>query len=124
MSVYDAPEAVSAPGPLLRCTRRSWRATCHATCFMICWRRFKLDQTKTRFNSIAELEGYSRDSANPVGRLVLLVAGYRDQQIALLSDKICTALQLANFWQDVVEDWEHGRRYLPGRPDAALRRNG
>jgi squalene synthase HpnC len=75
---------------------------------------FKLDQTKTRFESIAELEEYSRNSANPVGRLVLLVSGYREEQIARLSDKICTALQLANFWQDVVEDWERGRRYLPG----------
>jgi squalene synthase HpnC len=75
---------------------------------------FKQDQTKTRFESIAELEEYSRDSANPVGRLVLLVCGYREESIALLSDKICTALQLANFWQDVVEDWERGRRYLPG----------
>ena len=75
---------------------------------------FKLDQTKTRFESIAELEKYSRNSANPVGRLVLLVSGYREEQIARLSDKICTALQLANFWQDVVEDWERGRRYLPG----------
>ena len=75
---------------------------------------FKLDQTKTRFESIAELETYSKDSANPVGRLVLLVSGYREESIALLSDKICTALQLANFWQDVVEDWERGRRYLPG----------
>jgi len=75
---------------------------------------FRLDQTKTRFESIADLEGYSRDSANPVGRLVLLVSGYRHEPVALLSDKICTALQLANFWQDVVEDWERGRRYLPG----------
>ena len=75
---------------------------------------FKLDQTKTRFESIAELEAYSKDSANPVGRLVLLVSSYREESIALLSDKICTALQLANFWQDVVEDWERGRRYLPG----------
>ena len=75
---------------------------------------FKLDQTKTRFASLADLEQYSRDSANPVGRLVLLVSGYRDEHIAVLSDRICTALQLANFWQDVVEDWGRGRRYLPG----------
>jgi phytoene/squalene synthetase len=45
--------------------------------------------------------------------LVLWVSGYRDEWRALLSDKVCTALQLANFWQDVVEDWERGRRYLP-----------
>jgi squalene synthase HpnC len=75
---------------------------------------FKLDQTTTRFDSITELEEYSRDSANPVGRLVLLVSGYREESIAVLSDRICTALQLANFWQDVVEDWGRGRRYLPG----------
>ena len=44
---------------------------------------------------------------------MLLVCGYRDERRALLSDKICTALQLANFWQDVVEDADRGRRYLP-----------
>lgn len=75
---------------------------------------FEQDQTKTHFESVAELIDYSRLSANPVGRLVLWVAGYRDEPRALLSDKVCTALQLANFWQDVVEDCERGRRYLPG----------
>jgi squalene synthase HpnC len=74
---------------------------------------FRLDQEKFGYESLAELELYSRDSANPVGRLVLLVSNYREESIALLSDKICTALQLANFWQDVLEDWERGRRYLP-----------
>lgn len=74
---------------------------------------FRLDQTKTRYASLAELEAYSRDSANPVGRLVLLMSGYSQEPLALLSDKVCTALQLANFWQDVVEDWERGRRYIP-----------
>jgi squalene synthase HpnC len=74
---------------------------------------FRLDQTKTRYESLAELDAYSHDSANPVGRLVLLISGYREESLALLSDKICTALQLANFWQDVVEDWERDRRYLP-----------
>ena len=44
---------------------------------------------------------------------MLLVCGYRDEERALLSDKVCTALQLANFWQDVVEDADRGRRYLP-----------
>ena len=56
---------------------------------------------------------YSHYSANPVGRLVLWVCGYREESLGLLSDKVCTALQLANFWQDVVEDAERGRRYLP-----------
>ena len=76
-------------------------------------RAFEMDQVKTRFNSLMELEDYSQLSANPVGRLVLWVSGYRDEERALLSDKVCTALQLANFWQDVVEDWERDRRYLP-----------
>jgi squalene synthase HpnC len=74
---------------------------------------FRMDQVKTEYETWDELLEYSHYSANPVGRLVLWVCGYRDENIALLSDKICTALQLANFWQDVVEDKERGRRYLP-----------
>jgi squalene synthase HpnC len=74
---------------------------------------FKIDQTKTEYNTWDELLEYSRYSANPVGRLVLWVCGYKDEDLALLSDKVCTALQLANFWQDVVEDKERGRRYIP-----------
>jgi squalene synthase HpnC len=82
---------------------------------------FKMDQFKTEYETWDELLEYSHYSANPVGRLVLLVCGYRDESVALLSDKICTALQLANFWQDVVEDKERGRRYLPAE---SLRRFG
>ena len=74
---------------------------------------FQQDQMKTHYGTWDEVVEYSRNSANPVGRLVLLVCGYRDERRALLSDKICTGLQLANFWQDVVEDAERGRRYLP-----------
>ncbi|MCU1321568.1 MAG: squalene synthase HpnC [Acidobacteriaceae bacterium] len=74
---------------------------------------FKMDQVKTEYETWDELMKYSRYSANPVGRLVLWVCGYREEALGLLSDKVCTALQLANFWQDVVEDAERGRRYLP-----------
>jgi len=74
---------------------------------------FEMDQTLTHHESLESLIAYSRLSANPVGRLVLWVSGYRDEARALLSDKVCTALQLANFWQDVVEDFERGRRYIP-----------
>lgn len=74
---------------------------------------FQMDQRVTKYGSLEELVEYSRYSANPVGRLVLWVSGYRDEARGLLSDKVCTALQLINFWQDVVEDWERGRRYLP-----------
>jgi squalene synthase HpnC len=75
---------------------------------------FKTDQVKTEYESWEELLEYSHYSANPVGRLVLWVCGYREEVLGLLSDKVCTALQLANFWQDVVEDAERGRRYIPG----------
>jgi squalene synthase HpnC len=80
---------------------------------------FRMDQVKTSYNSWEELLEYSHFSANPVGRLVLWVCGYSEEPLALLSDKVCTALQLANFWQDVVEDAERGRRYVPA--DAMLR---
>jgi len=76
-------------------------------------RAFEQDQVKTEYYSWDEAVDYSRYSANPVGRLVLMVCGYRDEQRALLSDKICTGLQLANFWQDCVRDSEIPRRYLP-----------
>src|SRR5580698_8757697 len=75
---------------------------------------FRMDQVKPTYDNWDELLEYSHYSANPVGRLVLRVCGYREESLALLSDKVCTALQLANFWQDVVEDAERGRRYLPG----------
>jgi squalene synthase HpnC len=76
-------------------------------------RAFRQDQVKTRYDTWDEAVDYSRYSANPVGRLVLMVCGYRDEARALLSDNICTALQLANFWQDAVRDSEIGRRYIP-----------
>ena len=75
---------------------------------------FEQDQVYTHHASLETLEEYSRFSADPVGRLVLLVSGYRDPELMRLSDEICTGLQLANFYQDVVTDWEdRGRRYLP-----------
>ena len=81
---------------------------------------FEQDQVYAKHESLATLEEYSRYSANPVGRLVLLLSGYRDEELMRLSDEICTGLQLANFYQDVVTDWvDRGRRYLPS--DAMLR---
>jgi squalene synthase HpnC len=75
---------------------------------------FEQDQVYTHHESLATLEHYSRYSANPVGRLVLLASGYRSEELMLLSDEICTGLQLANFYQDVVSDWQQRhRRYLP-----------
>jgi squalene synthase HpnC len=74
---------------------------------------FEQDQVYTHHESLATLEHYSRYSANPVGRLVLLVSGYHSEELLQLSDDICTGLQLANFYQDVVEDRARGRRYIP-----------
>src|SRR5271170_2846255 len=74
---------------------------------------FRQDQAVTRFTSMDEVLGYCRYSANPVGHLVLYCAGYRDAEMLRLSDYTCSALQLANFWQDVRIDYEQGRVYIP-----------
>jgi squalene synthase HpnC len=73
---------------------------------------FKMDVTTKRRQRFEDLLTYCRYSANPVGQLVLLLFGYRDPELPTLSDAICTALQLANFWQDVAVD-EKDRIYLP-----------
>ena len=75
---------------------------------------FEQDQSLTRYQTYDQIVDYCRRSANPVGRLVLYMTGYRDPQRQQLSDQICTALQLANFWQDVRRDLlERDRVYLP-----------
>jgi squalene synthase HpnC len=74
---------------------------------------FKQDQRVTRYANWDELFGYCRYSANPVGRLVLRLCGYADQERDRMSDATCTALQLANFWQDVTVDFQKDRVYLP-----------
>ena len=74
---------------------------------------FRQDQSITRYETFDDLLGYCRYSANPVGHLVLYLCGYRDTERQLLSDYTCTALQLANFWQDVSADLAKGRIYLP-----------
>ncbi len=76
-------------------------------------RAFRQDQTVTRYESFDDLLGYCRYSANPVGHLVLHLCGYSDAERQQLSDFTCTALQLANFWQDLSVDYAKGRIYLP-----------
>lgn len=73
----------------------------------------RMDQTVARYPTFEDLERYCRHSANPVGHLVLYVCGYRDEERQRLSDHTCTALQLANFWQDVSRDYDKGRIYVP-----------
>lgn len=74
---------------------------------------FKQDVVKRRYANFDEVMDYCRRSANPVGRLILLLFDYRDEHLHQLSDHICTALQLANFWQDVAVDLQKDRVYLP-----------
>jgi squalene synthase HpnC len=74
---------------------------------------FRHDQVVTRYNSMQDVLGYCRYSANPVGRLVLYACGHADEERFRLSDATCSALQLANFWQDVRVDFAKDRVYLP-----------
>lgn len=84
-------------------------------------RAFVQDQIVARYQTYDELFDYCRYSANPVGRLVLRLCGYSDTERVRLSDATCTALQLANFWQDVTVDFEKDRVYIPLE---ALHRHG
>src|SRR5262249_11347637 len=74
---------------------------------------FGQDITTSRYDSWDDVFDYCRRSANPIGRLVLRIAGYRDAALDRSSDALCTALQLTNFWQDFGRDWRIGRLYVP-----------
>jgi squalene synthase HpnC len=76
-------------------------------------RAFRQDVVVKRYDTWESVIDYCSRSANPVGRLVLTVFGYRDPRTAEWSDAVCTALQLANFWQDLALDWQKGRLYVP-----------
>ncbi len=81
--------------------------------FLDLLRAFRQDQTVHRYATWSDVLDYCVYSANPVGRLVLYLCDYRDEERQRLSDFTCTALQLANFWQDVSRDIEKGRIYIP-----------
>ncbi len=74
---------------------------------------FLQDTEKGRYDSMEEVLAYCRYSANPVGRIILHLHGYKDDSLMRYSDHICTALQLANFWQDVKVDIKKNRIYIP-----------
>lgn len=74
---------------------------------------FRQDVTVTRYETWDDVFDYSRRSANPVGRLVLRIAGHDDPLMDRWSDAFCTALQLTNFWQDLAADFTRGRIYVP-----------
>jgi squalene synthase HpnC len=82
---------------------------------------FRQDTEKRRYASWEELLDYCRRSANPVGRLVLLVFEQEDPELPPLSDAVCTALQLANHWQDAAIDYARDRIYVP---EDMMRRHG
>ena len=90
-----------------------WRFHIPAEPFLDLLFAFEQDQLVKSYRTYEQLLGYCRYSANPVGRLVLYLAEAFDPARAALSDHICTALQLANFWQDVARDFAIGRVYLP-----------
>jgi squalene synthase HpnC len=81
--------------------------------FMDLLKAFRSDVDFEGFETLGDLLDYARYSANPVGRLVLYLFGFRDPERQRLSDLICTGLQLANFWQDVAIDCAKGRIYFP-----------
>ena len=80
---------------------------------------FRQDVTVTRYRTWKDVLDYCRRSANPVGRLVLRIAGYQDRVLDERSDAICSALQLTNFWQDLKIDFDRGRIYLPDEEQRA-----
>ncbi len=75
---------------------------------------FRQDVTVTRYATWADLLDYCRRSANPVGRIVLRISGFRDETLDRRSDSVCSALQITNFLQDFGRDWRAGRLYVPG----------
>jgi hydroxysqualene synthase len=75
---------------------------------------FRQDVTTTRYQTWDEVFEYCRRSANPIGRLVVRLAGHQRADVDRWSDAVCTALQLTNFWQDLAIDWKRGRLYVPG----------
>jgi phytoene synthase len=74
---------------------------------------FRQDVLVSRYETWEDVFDYCRRSANPIGRLVLGINGYRDARLEAWSDAVCTALQLTNFWQDLEQDWQRGRLYVP-----------
>lgn len=74
---------------------------------------FRQDIATNRYKAFDDVRDYCRHSADPVGRIVLLLFNYRDERLMEMSDAVCTALQLTNFWQDLSRDFSRGRLYIP-----------
>ena len=120
MRLHDAVRSAGVPrsdhpnDPILAAVAHSIRSLdLPLTLFDDLVSAFGQDTTTTRYDSWADVLDYCRRSANPVGRLVLRIAGYRHEELDRSSDALCTALQLTNFWQDLGRDWHAGRLYVP-----------
>ena len=110
----DAPLSADVHGDVFIALRESIRqCRLPPSLFHDLLSAFRQDITKTRYETWEDVLDYCRRSANPVGRLVLRVAGREDPRLDAASDAVCTALQLANFWQDLDIDWRRGRLYVP-----------
>jgi phytoene synthase len=110
-----AGEVDRGPNPEVFVALRHTIETCHlpVPLFHDLLSAFRQDVTVNRYASWSDVLDYCRRSANPVGRLVLRVAGYDRPGLDQESDALCTALQLTNFWQDLAIDWTRGRLYVP-----------
>ena len=113
--------AADEPAPSIFAALSNTIAVCHlpVSLFHDLLSAFRQDVLRKRYETWDDVVDYCRRSANPVGRLVLGVAGRLTPALAERSDDVCTALQLANFWQDIGRDWHNGRLYVPQR-DLAL----
>lgn len=114
-AVTDRPQACEDPAALLFFALGHTIRSCDlpVPLFDDLLSAFAQDTTTTRYDSWDDLFDYCRRSANPVGRLVLRIAGRVDPALDRSSDALCTALQLTNFWQDFGRDWRAGRLYVP-----------
>lgn len=106
-------EAIDATSVALAETLRTFGAARMHALLSDLLSAFRQDVVQRRYATWSELLDYCRRSANPVGRLVLIICGYDDEGLRQKSDAVCTALQLTNFWQDLEIDWSRGRLYVP-----------
>ena len=114
VTVLDPVTASQAPAVFVALAATARECDLPRTLFEDLVSAFRQDVTVKRYASWADLRDYCRRSADPVGRLVLRIGGWRDPRLDEASDALCTALQLTNFWQDLAIDWSRGRLYVPG----------
>jgi len=118
-TLLDGAAAVNAPAIFLALGDTIRTCDLPITLFEDLVSAFRQDITVHRYASWTALFDYCRRSANPVGRLVLRIAGCHDTSLDDASDAVCTALQLTNFWQDLAIDWRRGRLYVPAEEHEA-----